>query len=56
MSLFLNGVQIIEKQEYEGGNGTGGFEATEGFDGSNFEPPTPEVAEVEDAEMDEIPF
>ena len=30
MSLYLNGVQIIEKNS-TGGDGTGGFDATEGF-------------------------
>lgn len=55
MSLFLNGVQIIEKKEYDGEGGTGGFEATDGFDGEDFTPPTPDLAE-EDTEMDEIPF
>lgn len=56
MSLFLNGVQIIEKNQWDGDSGNGGFEATDGFDGSNFEPPTPEATEVEDEEMGEIPF
>ena len=39
MSLYLNGVQIIEKNIQD----TGGFEATEGFDGSNFTAPTEET-------------
>lgn len=35
MSLYLNGVQIIEKNVMD----SGGFDATEGFDGSSFIPP-----------------
>jgi hypothetical protein len=43
MSLYLNGVQIIEKNapEYDGGF----EEVTDGFDGANFIPPTEQVAE-----------
>lgn len=33
MSLFLSGVQIIEKKPYKN---TGGFEETEGFDGTEY--------------------
>ena len=51
MSLYLNGVQIIEKCTNDGDGG--GFEATEGFDGSNFK--TPESEDTNE-EMDEIPF
>ena len=47
MSLYLNGVQIIEKNMQD----TGGFEATDGFDGSTFQAPEPEVSDSE-----EIPF
>ena len=56
MSLFLNGVQIVEKN-----NSGGGFEATEGFDGSSFKAPvaaaTDEDATVPDQEAgDDLPF
>jgi hypothetical protein len=51
MSLYLNGVQIIEKGSDDGDSG--GFEATEGFDGSSFK--SPEADETSE-EMDEIPF
>lgn len=53
MSVFLNGVQIIEKNEQSASSG--GFEATDGFDGADFKAPEP-VAETPDEEMDDIPF
>ena len=34
MSLYLNGCQIIEKGSYDGSGADGGFDAVEGFDGS----------------------
>ena len=46
MSLYLNGCQIIEKNIQD----TGGFDATDGFDGSNFTAPV-----VEETATD-IPF
>jgi hypothetical protein len=47
MSLFLSGVQIIDKKPYED---TGGFEKTEGFDGSDYKAPVVEsTAAVEEA-------
>tara|TARA_Y100000004_G_scaffold177661_1_gene219469 strand:+ start:437 stop:952 length:516 start_codon:yes stop_codon:yes gene_type:complete len=49
MSLYLNGVQIITKNAYD----ESGFEATEGFDGSNFIPPT---EKNEEASEDDMPF
>ena len=48
LSIYLNGVQIIEKNGAAGD--TGGFTATEGFDGSSFIPP------VEKEETEEAPF
>jgi len=48
LSLYLNGCQIIEKNIMD----TGGFDATDGFDGSNFVPPTVS----EEREEDEIPI
>ena len=45
LSFYLNGCQIIEKQMMD----TGGFEPTEGFDGSTFTPPVKE-------ETEEAPF
>ncbi len=50
MSLYLNGVQIIEKNVVD----SGGFEATEGFDGSNYIQPT-ETNNSED-DTDDLPF
>jgi hypothetical protein len=61
LSLFLNGIQIIEKNErdYDGG----GFEATDGFDGSTFEAEQPDRTPPEDAipadsdgGADDLPF
>jgi hypothetical protein len=51
MSLYLNGVQIITKNAFDDNSG---FDATEGFDGSNFIPPT-EKNESGDTE-DDMPF
>lgn len=50
MSFFLNGCQIIEKNASMDG-GDGGFESTDGFDGSTYEAPTPTPEET-----DEVPF
>ena len=51
MSLYLNGVQIIEKNATD----SGGFSAVEGgFDGSEYEPPTSD--QTQPAEADDIPF
>ena len=44
LSFYLSGVQIIEKKEF---TNSGGFEPTEGFDGSTFTAPSAE--ETEDA-------
>ena len=49
MSLYLNGVQIITKNAFEDNS----FEATEGFDGSNFIPPT---EKNEDTNDEDLPF
>ena len=48
LSFYLSGVQIIEKKEMMS---TGGFEPTEGFDGSDFVAPTKE----EETSVD-VPF
>jgi hypothetical protein len=57
LSLFLNGVQIIEKKETEGGDfGSAGFTATEGFDGSDYKVPSKASAESSEEEMGDIPF
>ena len=54
ISLFLNGVQIIEKNERDY---NGGFEKTEGFDGSEFVVPEKESApEIPATEGDDLPF
>ena len=50
ISFFLNGVQIIEKND--SGKG-GGFEATDGFDGAEYLPPEPSTNENED---NDVPF
>jgi hypothetical protein len=52
LSCFLNGCQIIEKNEMGGGDG-GGFEATDGFDGSTYSAPT---AEDTTEAVDDVPF
>tara|TARA_R100000654_G_scaffold48194_1_gene74380 strand:+ start:875 stop:1408 length:534 start_codon:yes stop_codon:yes gene_type:complete len=57
ISLFLNGVQIIEKNE--GGNDyKSGFEATDGFDGSDFKAPVQTAAAdaPEQEASDDLPF
>jgi len=53
LSMFLNGVQIVKKGERSGIN-TGGFEPTEGFDGSNYQA-QPASASTETTE-DDLPF
>lgn len=53
MSLYLNGVQIIEKNAVQD---SGGFEATDGFDGSTFKAPVSTETSEPDEDMDEIPF
>jgi hypothetical protein len=58
LSLFLSGIQIIEKNEREFGS-MGGFEATEGFDGSDFKVPIPSddaTKESSEDESDDLPF
>lgn len=57
LSLFLDGIQIIEKNEREFG-ASGGFEATEGFDGSEFVAPIPVPDESDStvAKSDDLPF
>jgi len=52
MSIYLNGVQIIEKNSTDGDNG--GFEATEGFDGSKFT--APESTSSDGEQDDDLPF
>lgn len=47
MSLYLNGVQIINKNVKD----TGGFEATDGFDGSTFTPPVEDNPDSEDENL-----
>jgi len=53
LSLYLNGVQIIEKNDRLD-SGTGGFEATDGFDGSNFK--APESTSSDGDQDDDLPF
>ena len=50
MSLYLNGVQIIEKNVKD----TGGFDATDGFDGSTFTPPVED--NPADSDDDNLPI
>lgn len=50
LSIYLNGVQIIQKEVRD----TGGFEPTDGFDGESFIPPIEDNTETPKA--DEIPF
>ena len=47
MSLYLNGCQIIEKTITD----TGGFDATDGFDGSSFIPPVEKHDESDDPDL-----
>ena len=52
LSLYLNGCKIIEKNMQDS---SGGFEATEGFDGSSFVAPKSEdTTEAED--LDDLPL
>jgi|TARA_R100000664_G_C2751524_1_gene138810 hypothetical protein len=53
ISLYLNGVQIIEKND-RSTMATGGFEATDGFDGSDYK--APESSSEEDEQDDDLPF
>jgi hypothetical protein len=55
LSFFLNGVQIIEKNEREFASG---FDATEGFDGKDFKAPVMAApAEAPEQEgSDDLPF
>lgn len=54
MSVFLNGVQIIEKNS-SGGDFGGGFEATDGFDGSDYKAPESTSSDG-DQDDDDLPF
>jgi len=49
LSVYLNGVQIIQKEVRD----TGGFEPTDGFDGESFIPP---VEDNENVTQDSVPF
>ena len=49
MSVFLNGCQIIEKNQAD--SDTGGFEPTDGFDGSAYTAPEVDTAETTAEEM-----
>lgn len=54
LSIYLNGCQIIEKNasDYDGG-----FEATDGFDGSGYTAPTETAEETPvDVTTDDMPF
>ena len=53
LSIYLNGVQIIEKNSMELG-GDCGFESTEGFDGSKYK--APESTSSDGAQDDDLPF
>lgn len=53
MSVYLNGVQIIEKNS-AGLNENGGFEATDGFDGSEYK--APESTSSDGDQDDDLPF
>jgi|TARA_R100000664_G_scaffold31052_1_gene44240 hypothetical protein len=53
LSFFLNGCQIIEKNEKAN---SGGFTATDGFDGSDYKAPVVEQQEVPEVTDDNIPF
>ena len=51
MSIYLNGVQIIEKNAQD----SGGFDPVkDGFDGSTYE--APKSTQEQPAETDDIPF
>jgi hypothetical protein len=52
--MFLNGCQIVEKAERDAN--TGGFEPTDGFDGSDYQaqPATSTAADTSDEE--DLPF
>ena len=52
MSVYLNGVQIIEKNAGDFDGGT--FDVTDGFDGSNFKAPEP--ASSDGGQDDDLPF
>ena len=52
MSVYLNGVQIIEKNAGDFDGGT--FDVTDGFEGSNFKAPEP--ASSDGGQDDDLPF
>lgn len=52
LSIYLNGCQIIEKNASD----SGGFEVTDGFDGSGYTAPTPESSNTEATEVEDLPF
>ena len=56
LSLFLNGIQIIEKSDRD--FDSGGFEPTEGFDGSTVAETVPESTDTDtdDDSTDDLPF
>jgi hypothetical protein len=54
LSLFLNGCQIIERNQVD--QGTGGFEPTEGFEDPGLSAPPVDETDVNATNTDEIPF
>ena len=55
LSFFLNGVQIIEKNDSPAA--ASGFEATDGFDGSGYQAThESQTEEIPNQQEDDIPF
>ena len=53
LSMFLNGVQIIEKSDRDF---TGGFDATDGFDGSEYKASAETTVNTDAGDTEDLPF
>jgi hypothetical protein len=56
LSLYLNGVQIIEKNNLGGGSGSGFAPVEGGFVGANTNTKSAPTTETEEVTDDDIPF
>ena len=54
LSMFLNGVQIVEKAARD--MNTGGFEPTDGFDGSEYQAPASTSTTSDSSTEEDLPF
>jgi hypothetical protein len=54
LSLFLNGCQIIERNQVD--HGTGGFEPTDGFEDPGLSAPPVDEVDMDTTDTEEVPF